>query len=1039
MANGGSPPNNSPPAVNPGSVTPSSPGLGVGNNLGQPPTWVHLKLCFWEATNPVKTRKRVFPNGLRIKVGADEYVLGDNGYVRFPTRPPPAAGKWQFTLEFPGLPTYVVCEPRTGSPPAGSPPPSPPAGYPRLAATAPDTTERFFMLPPFASSPLHDLALKHADWEMTMDAAANATYAPLTGMFEHQDATRSVGDSAKPVELTLDPHWQFLRFEFFDRHFGHTSHANKRVTVPPLALEGFRSDPHAAGLAPDTRSNWTLAVDAQILLQCLPWIVRRDDASTSLVGHMDGTHVGLRFSYPEPRYVHSQDAYLRTVLAIPAGDPRLQAGPNRLRYYDLPQLWKSRGYYVRDPNVSPPAGKFFGTLTVADVSAADAPATPLVFCLDDLVLCLPGPVHPLAPVFAAPDRVAVFNHRFNDTLPGGAARYTKQGLYKSVAAPAFSDDVPYSDVQVQNNYIFDYPDWTRMVAALGNIFEVFDQRTPNSPTAVVGARAAVRWVDAFHNTPRPHHARAAAVARADFPFYSIQPFLELFAPDRAPYNPAHQEQGGRTDLALLRCCDVDGADEVAVNLHYIRTNYHFVAAPGGGLTHGQYCYQISQNVSNRWTGDAPGVSENRAVLLPHLIVPSPPASPPPALPAIKCPVVWFSQSVSVPRAHCAVDVNVAADARDFRDTLNGEGESSPDGYVEDPNPVQNHWFPSAHENGHVDTLPDEYNERWNTPSYGARGWSTNLPGDPYERDDDAMMNGNRFPRHRHFWHDAEWIRPAVNNVPFKVKLGNGLNEDDYWLPEHPQQANGRDYYMWPMNHQLNHPGAPSFQRYDVFLYPLGKDWYSMNDGATPASPFDGIIVVVVKFRVQMFGHASLAIEYDRRSRALSALETSINPLLNGKWAAEGDCAYAPPAGRHFNKCLLRFVAQFLVENHPNFGPRAPTPDGNTDTSNAMAAANIARWGPHHFRLDLGTAAAQSAAWIAGTRTLNIRTTNAANAAVQARPLFARNFPMALLGVDKDAQLSPPSPPVAPGPLVIQDNDWVPIVQEVLQNVRIHRL
>ena len=54
--------------------------------------------------------------------------------------------------------------------------------------------------------------------------------------------------------------------------------------------------------------------------------------------------------------------------------------------------------------------------------------------------------------------------------------------------------------------------------------------------------------------------------RVDAPFFNVQHHFQQFTPRwQQPYNGSSWQQG-RFDLALLRCCDYEGDDEVAINL-----------------------------------------------------------------------------------------------------------------------------------------------------------------------------------------------------------------------------------------------------------------------------------------------------------------------------------------------------------------------------------------------------------------------------------------------------------------------------------------
>jgi len=684
-----------------------------------------------------------------------------------------------------------------------------------------------------------------------------------------------------------------------------------------------------------------------------------------------------------------------------------------LRYYDVPQVWKSRSYYTRRIASSPPApGKFFQTLTAAEITQAENRANPLVFSLDDIVLYTPAgaALNPL-PALPAADRVAIFGHRFTNEL----ANCGLQGLYKDNTSPT-PLEVPYSNVPTANNYVFDYPDWTRLVVAQGSLFDVFDRRTPDSasPPLAVGARAAVRWVDAagplgipvarlgsppavgpiVPTVSRSTGANANIGLGGNFParfdsaprLFSVQPFYGQMRPDSRfqPYNPARQLLRGRFDIALLRCCDVEASTntEVAVNLHYIKSFFNFQSPPPSPPG---FALNLNRNVMNRWSGND-AIKTTRTQLLAQLS--------PPGLVAPKTYVVWYCQSVPNARAHCAV--NVRNINRADRETIFGGGNSGPNNDW----PIAGGSFASAHECGHMNGLPDEYNERWSGTSYNEISVRQNLPGDPYEPDDgtigsppglgiSAIMNHNHAPRNRHFWHAAEWVRQIVG-TPLRVR--NDAIDNDYTLPPFAQASSA--YYPWPLLGPLNqsNPGNP-FSRFDMYLHAMGKERYSVAllPGASAAAPFDGVLVIIVRVHCNLPPNATGATETANRRSILSGITAALRNQLNNRWYATGQANFGAGNARWFNKCLIEFRVAVVVTNHPFSPPVQAT------------ATGIATTFPAHFNLRVISppASPPAAAWSPPARTVTL---HMVNLLANPGPAFMAQFPT-MLGIP-----SPPPPP-----------------------------
>src|SRR5262249_3837112 len=301
------------------------------------------------------------------------------------------------------------------------------------------------------------------------------------------DKAPVIGTASKPVKLTLDPKWQFLRFEYFDRFFGHTDHAHKRVPVPALMLEGWRTDPGGSGKKdnPDTRSNWVAAAaDVEKASHCIPWIVQRDAAGKD--DPKPDPKILLQFTTDASSFVVSASKDERKIEAV-TDKAKLAPSAERFKLYDLPPLWKSSKWFARQGT----AGAFFDKLTAAQMKDSLTAAKRLVFSLDDIVLCDPNRKQVAV---AATDRVAVFFNQF--AASSDPSITSPVGIHQSDAANRKS--FVSAAAVATKGYITDYPNWTRLVIAQGNLFEAFAERTADDPANhVVGARAAVRWVDSI--------------------------------------------------------------------------------------------------------------------------------------------------------------------------------------------------------------------------------------------------------------------------------------------------------------------------------------------------------------------------------------------------------------------------------------------------------------------------------------------------------------------------------------------------------------
>jgi hypothetical protein len=207
-----------------------------------------------------------FPAGWPLIVEFDADITkrfttttGANGSVRFTISQALSVATWDnvtlywdnpdlyyavYTSDTPPAPTEVTTDlDRAKKGPPGSPPPSPP---------------RFFSLP-------KQFALKQVDLDAVPVLPAHAVWTAATKSIGQTNklVPQDIGSEAAPIAIVIKPVWTFLRFEFFDRYYGAAPRSNAagpnhggKVTIPPIALEGFRSNADPAAVdAADTVSN----------------------------------------------------------------------------------------------------------------------------------------------------------------------------------------------------------------------------------------------------------------------------------------------------------------------------------------------------------------------------------------------------------------------------------------------------------------------------------------------------------------------------------------------------------------------------------------------------------------------------------------------------------------------------------------------------------------------------------------------------------------------------------------------------------------
>jgi hypothetical protein len=546
------------------------------------------------------------------------------------------------------------------------------------------------------------------------------------------------------------------------------------------------------------------------------------------------------------------------------------------------------------------------------------------------------------------------------------------------------------------------------VLAQGNVFDAFDTRTPDT-CSVVGARAAVRWIDA---TTGPNGAAAGTSFTNARPAIVLQPSADnraLFAIQSfywqhfmtgygdstqvsgalkhnewtATYSPGvRQDQIGRFDMVHIRCADVDRSvdDEISVVLRYHRLSFDFTTPDGGTANPALASPAVAQagwiklcidNSLARWNGlDAINTS-------PTWVLPADTGTPP-----IRMQVVTLFQHLKQAWSHFYI-TTIATGGRSAMGEVDGTGKLRINCVVHDggPNGANDLWgaaksgrgLAAAHELGHCGSLPDEYinasTESMNVPNLC-------LLGAPYvfEQEDfngappsgKGLMHGNWWLRARYFWHVAEWLRlvPALSAADMKVQHPP---ENDFRLPHYPRNTGAgfrfRHFVNWPVSWNFRASPLPN-TLFDTAAYMFGDDLYSSQVlvnlmQAPPGGRVDGMLAVLFRIRIDFTGVPGTALQ-QRNFR------TSVFNLLRDGYFTNRlcfrhvACFQVSGGSRHavpyFDRCLIHFVPGFYTA-------------GLAANSNATLVANS----PPHMNVTIASGSPPPAeTWVAATGALQVR-------------------------------------------------------------------
>ena len=925
---------------------------------------------------------------LALTIGKAGALLGEKGAAELRLDPE----KKSFTLRFPKSEKYLLCEPRGGTVvvPVLKTKDEVKAWVAEVAAEKHNA--RAFLLP------RADWGLEDSVWAVTADGGAF-----VADKHHFTLAHKPLGTKDAPVKLVLDPRWQFARFTYQDRF----RKGVEQVSSLPLFVEGFATAPASPVPAEAlvTRSNWTIGDSPEKAIQCVPWIVK-DQAPAKVKPDASSE---LRFETAASTFIETPAEKDKPRL-LAAGTEHKEPNAARLRFYDLPKEWRSRNWYVRKTPLGKDAtGAFFGELdTVPKVLGTKA--APLIFSLDDLVLYLKpagaGLAAPLPALVVGQD-VAIFHHTF---AKGTNADLSAEGVFLPIVKPAKTGTLTIEQVRwpaskatvftaagvvkkpKYENYLTQYPDWTRLVIAEGNIYDVFSERSiakdDTQPERVVGARAAICWHDATAPIPNvtpaggsagthppvPGNSITPRPVAVKTPFLNVQSFFEIqrpmannrmdvylrFAagvgtasteatdfgvpPNRASAKmeewkantEAANSQIGRFDSTLIRCCGVDEkvvTHEKAVQLNYFRLSCQFdtTTVHNDDGKKATWIETAMAGMSLRWNGPDGTYNPGRAEIEPR--------DQKTRLEKITIEVLRFCQNVPDDKANIRFQViGKKPGARDFMGTFNGITQAQ-DG---NEKVASDGSYTAAHEMGHGGGLLDDYCELWNHASYSQPGVPMLVPGDPYIHDNvsgsESMMHGNQQVRGRHFWHMAEWTRGQLKDETDLQIIHGGAAP--YFLPHHTANRKAdttfvRSFLTYPWTASLDLASAADANdkaRYDAYLWALGNDVFSKT--VLPGEAGD---TSDEAYDSQLIIAVSICLNFDALVDH-ELIQTAAGAVITRlRTAFSNRCMATLEVGAHkFERCLIVISPRIIVGTH--------TGDETYDTGLGIDAnAKAPRW------------------------------------------------------------------------------------------------
>lgn len=779
-----------------------------------------------------------------------------------------------------------------------------------------------------------------------------------------------IGSRDKPAELKLDIAWQYFRFEFFDRWTKslatvpqpRSKDADGKV-VPPLVLEGHERllKPAQSPNTSEARTVWDLPSGADTI-HCLAWL-RRPPDDAGKPRELPDKDCTVRFTVDsgDSLFIRTdgdgKTASARRDFVMLAVDADLINTPSaeRLRYYDVPDDWRSIDYPARLMGEDAEKIRPFAQVATTK-SALDKP---YVFSLDTLVLSSDLGSHP--------DKLVTWDDA--DDAKRFSIRDSKLAVWKPHAQDTYFTDLAALKPKPTGPVLCDLPGHVRLLTRGKFIYEAFNARVSAAKEFEgfpVGARLARRF-DLIQDR--------STTAKMAVPSVDIHgPFFHLTYEDRAPKPngsaasdmskppQAVNETTGHAAVGLIRCAAHDGTIEEFTLFNYVSVYCNFAPSlptpPGdkkllipvpSAATQKTHVRKCLLATADRWEGrDAysggPASFEIGSPVVARggwkaILVPGHPTG-------ITQAMLWIDVFKEGRAGISVTDPRGSWTLEDMEATASGTYAG---------------WFTAAHELGHVMGQPDEYTTTDWEPSLDLPNISEfrRSPGEPYGFDDRAMMNTNRWVRTRSFWHLPLWAQDHKcfpDDAPIAVKQGS-RNFSPVITPRRQSRVQWPALLTDAATVNAVAGGAWAGASFgprglcDLFVYVTGRDdWTARDLGGAGAEGFDGVVVV----RVKMAWRVGASGEYDDlRSHLLrvqSGIESQFNSQAGRRLVFRGTFDGKPARLR------VLFAPRFVCRTFPtgdgadkyldSIGLPPVTKPYNEANYHTCVQANISQWGIH---------------------------------------------------------------------------------------------
>ncbi len=620
----------------------------------------------------------------------------------------------------------------------------------------------------------------------------------------------------------------------------------------------------------------------------------------------------------------------------------------RITYYDLPQLWSSRNYWVRTDADQRAGRRFNDAMNNRNIKPYGDNETsldePVIFCLDDVVLVNSAGLQNIRDLDESDDPIDLSDDADLTLFYLDPDSEYELNLYNSK-----DDHKEFSDIEFSENLITDVPPFARIICFCSKFYSITDKRTlaPSGfsydDNHILGARAAV--VD-------------------DTDVHAFEHVHVNFGNGSAPYDYV-QSNCGNYELHYFHACGTRDDKELSYLMIYWYCRYYRHASDPPTTRPDWY---TKWKKYGGWNAMARTNRPYKLILAEgskDIVIRTFPfyegknydhgGSRRVAVNICEDEHAWMLPTRSeMQHGHYRRQVGYYSDRHWIHNTP-GDNYQDVDGRTYSP-------LTSHHELGHATGCFDDYlySLKVDGETYGgipSFNQPYTAPGGPYHRDTLARMFHNRSPRMRNFWHFVNWVNDKAGST-----LDSFLDGSRYKMAyKFTKDGSEETIELDLTNARYRDTCSPSYQNLNFEMGDDGKaDLLLYKTGGETARTlirnhvFDAILVVRSMLEVRF--DRSVADWFNGRNwtkqdRRNWIVQNLLVPITENFEVYYWEC----PEASDFKKTLMIFSPFFWIGNPPSeYNPHFRIDVQNLTGTNFRADDDRVRVGKnadHHQILD----------------------------------------------------------------------------------------